>query len=530
MGSSPNFAYGQIPRVTAEQWNKLFTDKQDDLSGVSDASGFGFVTNDTTLAGDSASLVASEHAVKAYADNLDRAVPVADRSALKALDTTHHTIVYLGEAGREGIFAFRAGDYSTLVTNDAQEGLYVKATAIASTAGAWVRQGAWGVYGCPVEWFGGDTGSTAAANTTAIEAVHTMGYVALLGLGTYNVNPFQITKSHVGLKGITRDGTILNNASAAGAGALITVTSSATNVHAKNFWITRTAGVSTTGDDGIVWDDFCEYPLIEDVRVSYHWRGFVGRVASFSKAYRLFCDNNYSHGIAITNENSTGGLQWTLVDCLSQQNDGLGFSHQTSTAAASCGDVINPTTYANKLGGMGFYGSAAHPLQAPRVKGGFFGQDGADEFYLDTYSTATIEICNIHTEIAGTSACGVNLGTAATNVGRGVNISANNNRVVVSGVFTGHSYEGVFSDGSDVIVRGDISGCGAAAHVGNEDGIIVGAGSFSFFGRSNGNAGYGLLTYVDTISAFGDLSGNTSGAVHASGVTLTNSKITAFGY
>lgn len=106
--------------------------------------------------------------------------PVANRTALKALDTTKFGTVYLKEAGRAGQFVWTSGDYSAQVASDTQEGLYVKATAVAATSGAWVRQ-----FDGPVfaEWFGakGDSGDT--DNTSAIQAAfnNNRGHVAFSG-------------------------------------------------------------------------------------------------------------------------------------------------------------------------------------------------------------------------------------------------------------------------------------------------------------------------------------------------------------
>lgn len=63
----------------------------------------------------------------------------ATRTILKALDTTVKKAAYLTESGREGIFVWRTGDYSAHIAADTLEGRYVKADAIASTAGAWER-------------------------------------------------------------------------------------------------------------------------------------------------------------------------------------------------------------------------------------------------------------------------------------------------------------------------------------------------------------------------------------------------------
>jgi hypothetical protein len=71
----------------------------------------------------------------------DDAIPThaATRSAMKALDTTKDTVCFLTEAGRQGIFIWTTGDFSTHHATDTSEGVYVKATAIASTSGSWVR-------------------------------------------------------------------------------------------------------------------------------------------------------------------------------------------------------------------------------------------------------------------------------------------------------------------------------------------------------------------------------------------------------
>jgi hypothetical protein len=60
---------------------------------------------------------------------------VETRTELKALDTAITTIAFFDGS----VWEFRSGDYSTKIAADTQEGIYVKATAIAASAGAWVR-------------------------------------------------------------------------------------------------------------------------------------------------------------------------------------------------------------------------------------------------------------------------------------------------------------------------------------------------------------------------------------------------------
>lgn len=69
---------------------------------------------------------------------LDTAPYVANRTALKALDTTKDTVAHLKESGRDGIYQWFAGDFSAEIAADPQEYVYVKADAIAASAGAWV--------------------------------------------------------------------------------------------------------------------------------------------------------------------------------------------------------------------------------------------------------------------------------------------------------------------------------------------------------------------------------------------------------
>jgi hypothetical protein len=77
--------------------------------------------------------------VKTYVDT-GTVYKVADRTALKALDTGAHKAVYLLESGREGQFVWSSADLSTLVTADTEEGVYIAPTSDDTGAsGAWVR-------------------------------------------------------------------------------------------------------------------------------------------------------------------------------------------------------------------------------------------------------------------------------------------------------------------------------------------------------------------------------------------------------
>lgn len=127
--------------------------------------------NSATSAGTSASNAStSASAAAASAAVLDgiatngAVAQAVDLAALKALDTTKVKSAYVMDSYRRGIFVWKTGNFSSQITNDTTQAIYVKANAIAATAGAWVRSDAeqeWLPY-----WFGavldGVTDDTAA--------------------------------------------------------------------------------------------------------------------------------------------------------------------------------------------------------------------------------------------------------------------------------------------------------------------------------------------------------------------------------
>jgi hypothetical protein len=113
---------------------------------------------------------------------------IATRTALKALNTSTFTSVYLKESGREGQFIWRSGDYSAEVAADTAEGVYVKADAVAAATGAWVRV----VHSeYSLKWFGAGSGDeTGAADTAASLAAASF-------FGTMSASPFMASNGGI---------------------------------------------------------------------------------------------------------------------------------------------------------------------------------------------------------------------------------------------------------------------------------------------------------------------------------------------
>ena len=126
----------------------------------------------TTASASAAAASAAEAA--AYLNGtaaLTGTLPRVSRTALKALDTDTITTAWVTESGREGMFHFRSGNYSTQIAADTCEGIYIKATAVASSSGAWVRAYDGAVM---VSWFGA-TGDGSTDDTTALQCAITVG-------------------------------------------------------------------------------------------------------------------------------------------------------------------------------------------------------------------------------------------------------------------------------------------------------------------------------------------------------------------
>lgn len=308
-------------------------------------------------------------------------------------------------------------------------------------------------------------------------------------------------------------------------GATLNVASGVSYLEVRDLKMTRTV-VASSGQDGIRCNTVCDYALIDNVWIEGHYNGFRLAGASFNKLERSVANNNQNHGILVTNTDGCAGLQWTLLNNLSQQSNGDGLRVEAVSCTATVGEIINQSTFANKGKGARFTGvDASHRLEGVRISGGFFGQDCDDEVYLDTYGVAAFKLVGGTSELAGTGTCGVNLTTAATNVGRGVVVTNTLTAgSVVDWVGIQNSQNGIESSAGRITINDGVWRLnGQAMGVGQQSGIQIDAGVALISGNhSVGNTAFGLRILVDAVLARNnDLCGNTTGSVASIALTAS---------
>lgn len=144
------------------------------------------------------------------------ATAVSSVAALKALDTTAVGKATLLVSGRYGDFVWTLGDFSAQVAADTLNGIYIKADAIASTVGAWIRASYLAGDPVTVKWYGakGDgTTNDSAAIQAAVSALLTAGGGRLYVPGS--------TGDYICNSGITIDATLASSLSRYGAALTI---------------------------------------------------------------------------------------------------------------------------------------------------------------------------------------------------------------------------------------------------------------------------------------------------------------------
>jgi len=123
---------------------------------------------------------------------------------VKAVVTSRYKTAFLYEEGKVGTWAWRTGDYSTLVTADTAGGMYLAADGISPSVGAWVRILGDDQFVRP-EWFGAK-GDGVSNDTVALQLALDLGVRVQLSAATYlTTAPIYMRRTGATIQGVGRD-------------------------------------------------------------------------------------------------------------------------------------------------------------------------------------------------------------------------------------------------------------------------------------------------------------------------------------
>jgi microcystin-dependent protein len=381
----------------------------------------------------------------------------------------------------------------------------------------------------------GVTGDGSTDDTSNLQAAITAaaGKTLLLGDGTFQCTGLSIASSATRILGNGPGRSILRMTNAST--AAITISASLSFISIGGMTITRST-TATSGGNGITQSGGLGQALLHDLIVEKQYTGLALNNTDFSIARDIIVQQCQNVGVAIVPSTSDGAHQWNFTNVLSQKNAQQGFLVQAPGGASptqiTLGEWVNCATYANSATGMAFVGTASIPIHDIRLTGCFGGENGASGFYFDTYGSL-IRVTGCTSELAGASATGPTLATAATNVGEGYEVTSNNPEIVFTGCLgDANSYSGIKSSATKTLVTGGaFTENGQASSAGNRVGIRSAAGLMAVTGARCGNNsgssqsfGVHLTTDVEHVVVGCDLNGNGTSAV-TSTVTLTTAII-----
>jgi hypothetical protein len=350
----------------------------------------------------------------------------------------------------------------------------------------------------------------AAANSSLIATALAQSKILRLPAGTFPIGSTIALTGGMKLMGAGRGATVLTSADS----TLTAVTMVGESVAVSGLTITKSVTPTTTACYGIDAGQTTDGAMIQDVRVERHGVGIRLGGAGLSRMQDVLVQWNLSHGVFFTNAVSTiNSLQWYCTNVLSQGNSGDGYRVQSTAGKGNCsfGKLVSCYTFANS--GRGCIVSApalADRINSFRMSDCFFGEDGNDELYLDTFG-GSHQITNSFLELAGSRATGPGIFTgsgsatsaAQSNVGTGATLTANNEGVVVSACqFVQNSRTGLYSSAIDLVAQTNILYAnGRALTAASRYGIHIPAGSAVITGNRAKNING--VTYQEYGAAFG---------------------------
>jgi hypothetical protein len=448
--------------------------------------------------GDAAAIQAAAEAAR---DAALAAVPNAfplTRTLLKALDTTTITSAYLKEPGREDQFFWKAGDYAARIAADPDEGLYIKADAVAATAGAWVNERTLprstnvisvGENYVNARIYGAGSGGDDSLIAEELFAKNP-GSIIFFPDGTYNLNTELNVPAQNGnrVKGAGPNNSIFNKNSTALTGIKFDGTG-VVGWGAEDFRVNGLGGTQTAGY-GVDMPGVVGQGRVRNLQIYDCWRGIGLGPTDFSWFDSCIVTNSYSHGIHIRNKDGlpAASLQWQNTNNLSQMNNGSGMIYEgvaaTGLTQATAGKIEGYASFANFQYGFGALGVSAMAIKDIRLVNCFLGSDGQSGALFDTFG-GKHQITGGFFELIGRDSRGRNHAAAAPTLGgNGIELTANNDIVNIAGIhLDGNGSNGLLSSAGYVNIVGLTAiNNGGKLSAGQRNGIYHAAGEMCITG------------------------------------------------
>lgn len=346
-----------------------------------------------------------------------------------------------------------------------------------------------------------DSPAAAVANSALIASALSQTNAIRLPSGKFFLDSTIVLAGSKRLYGSGKAQTVLTSASE----AMTTIRANASGEGAGVFDLTvsKEAVPSSAAAIGVDFGLTSGGATIRGVIAQRHGHGFRLGGTDYSQMESSRAQWNAGNGVLLTNAaSSVASIQWYLTDVLCQGNLGDGFRIQSSPGKGptSVGKLARCATFANSGRGIIVYAASyADRVESARITEGFFGQDGLDELYMDTWGEAH-QITNCFFELSGSMATGPGIfgasgstvTTPTSNAGFGISLTANNTGAVITGCqVIRNSRTGIYSMAADLLASNNlVYDNGRAAVASQTYGIHIGGGSAVLTGnRSRNRAG-----------------------------------------
>ena len=432
--------------------------------------------------------------------------------------------VMVGDSGVGGT----AGLVPAPAAGDAAAGRFL------SAAGTWQAQSQQSYLADAVSQCGADPTGVADSTSAINTCLTTFGAVGLQA-GTYKTSAAISIPTNGTLCGAGEGAAVISlNSTTANA---ITVQANADKVHICNLNVKR-VGVPTGNAAGVKTDiaTIITQSKIENVHVEGHQIGFYLGATDYSICENCLSEKNYGDGFYFENNTTWNILQWSMLNTLSQKNDGWGiqFVPVVGTTNTIQGlPWVGVTTFANTNGGIRFIGAATRPVNTIHLQNCVLSYDGNNELDMQPYGGAYIKVQNCLMEGAGVAATGRTLATAASNVGSGIYLAQGASDVTIQGnIVETNSVYGIAATGAidSLVITGNQAIRNGVATANTYDGITIDGTSVAKLIVSNNSAlnvggteqRYGIVVSPAATSSI--VSGNTA-ASNTAGCSLTDASI-----